>query len=120
MTFDSATNTYSLYIDNVYKMGGSVSLNTKGLGNIFRIGRNKLNDYFEGSIDDIGIWNRVLNTKEMSNLFTKTNKIPPPPAGITNIPDINFEKKLISIGLDLGNPDGKVPTSNISSLTNLY
>jgi Leucine-rich repeat (LRR) protein len=119
LTFDDATNTYSLYINGVYKMGGTADLYTNGVGNYFRIGRNKLNNYFEGKIDDIGIWNRVLSTKEISDLFTKTTKNAPPPPGITNIPDINFEKKLISIGLDSGNPDGKVLTSDISYLTNL-
>ncbi|WP_264535835.1 leucine-rich repeat domain-containing protein [Flavobacterium sp. N1736] len=37
----------------------------------------------------------------------------------TLIPDINFEKKLISRGLDLGIPDGKVLTANIASVTDL-
>ncbi|MDP5198576.1 T9SS type A sorting domain-containing protein [Flavobacterium sp. DG2-3] len=37
----------------------------------------------------------------------------------TSIPDINFEKKLIALGIDSGVPDGKVPTSKINKLTNL-
>jgi len=37
----------------------------------------------------------------------------------TLIPDLNFEKKLIALGIDSGNPDGKVMTSKISSITNL-
>jgi Leucine-rich repeat (LRR) protein len=35
------------------------------------------------------------------------------------IPDVNFEKKLISLGIDFGTPDGKVLTSNIDTLTSL-
>lgn len=37
----------------------------------------------------------------------------------TLIPDPNFEKKLIALGIDSGTPDGKVMTSKISPITNL-
>ncbi|MFB3387098.1 T9SS type A sorting domain-containing protein [Flavobacterium sp. LAR06] len=37
----------------------------------------------------------------------------------TLIPDVNFEKKLISLGFDSGVVDGKVPTSKISGVTSL-
>lgn len=37
----------------------------------------------------------------------------------TLIPDINFETKLISLGIDSGTPDGKIMTSKISSITSL-
>ena len=37
----------------------------------------------------------------------------------TLIPDVNFEKKLISLGIDFGTPDGKVLTSNVYSLSDL-
>lgn len=40
-------------------------------------------------------------------------------ASTTLIPDINFENKLITLGIDSGIADGKVLTSNISSLTSL-
>lgn len=40
-------------------------------------------------------------------------------AQYTIIPDVNFENKLISLGLDFGIPDGKVLTSNIASQTDL-
>ena len=40
-------------------------------------------------------------------------------AQYTSIPDINFEKSLISLGIDSGVPDGKVLTSSISSLKTL-
>ena len=35
----------------------------------------------------------------------------------TNIPDLNFEEKLISLGIDNGNPDSKVLTSAIAVIT---
>ena len=38
-------------------------------------------------------------------------------AQYTSIPDINFEKALISLGIDNGVPDGKVLTSSISNIT---
>lgn len=38
-------------------------------------------------------------------------------AEYTVIPDVNFENKLISLGIDSGAPDGKVLTSNINTLT---
>lgn len=37
----------------------------------------------------------------------------------TLIPDVNFENKLIALGIDSGTSDGKVATSKISSLTEL-
>jgi len=37
----------------------------------------------------------------------------------TVIPDLNFEKKLIALNIDSGQPDGKVLTASISSLTKL-
>lgn len=112
LTFDSATNTYSLYINNVYKMGGDASLYTNGFGNLFRIGRNKLNNYFEGSIDDIGVWNRVLTQEEITGLYNSKSIY-------TLIPDLNFEKKLIALGIDSGTTDGRVLTSKINLLTTL-
>lgn len=93
-------------------MGGSASLYTNGFGNLFRIGRNKLNNYFEGSIDDIGVWNRVLTSEEISGLYNSKSTY-------TLIPDTNFEKKLIALGIDSGVADGKVLTSSVSSLTSL-
>jgi len=34
----------------------------------------------------------------------------------TQIPNLNFEKKLIALGLDSGTPDGQVPTININTI----
>lgn len=70
--FDDTNNTYSLYINDVYILGGSAYLYTNGYNNLFRIGRNKLNNYFEGTIDDIGVWNRALTRQEISALYTNS------------------------------------------------
>jgi Leucine-rich repeat (LRR) protein len=40
-------------------------------------------------------------------------------AQYTLIPDVNFEEKLIALGIDSGETDGKVLTSSISSVTEL-
>ena len=40
-------------------------------------------------------------------------------AQYTSLPDTNFEKALINLGIDSGSIDGKVLTSNISSITSL-
>lgn len=114
MTFDDTNNTYSLYINGVYKMGGTASLYTNGFNNLFRIGRNKLNNYFEGDIDDIGIWNRVLTQEEIKGLYNPANN-----DIYTLIPDPNFEQKLINLGIESGNTDGKILTSKINTLTHL-
>jgi Leucine-rich repeat (LRR) protein len=37
----------------------------------------------------------------------------------TILPDVNFEKKLISLRIDFGTPDGKVQTNNVNKLTSL-
>ncbi|MFZ0595725.1 MAG: T9SS type A sorting domain-containing protein [Flavobacterium sp.] len=42
-----------------------------------------------------------------------------PVAQYTLIPDVNFEKKLIDLGLDSGIADGKVLTANVASQTSL-
>ncbi|WP_035646302.1 T9SS type A sorting domain-containing protein [Flavobacterium sp. ASV13] len=41
------------------------------------------------------------------------------PVQYTKIPDANFEKKLIALGLDSGTVDGQVPTNNINKITSL-
>jgi Leucine-rich repeat (LRR) protein len=38
---------------------------------------------------------------------------------LTSIPDVEFEKKLIALGIDFGATDGKVPTININSIKTL-
>ncbi|KQB38712.1 leucine-rich repeat domain-containing protein [Flavobacterium aquidurense] len=112
MTFDDNTNVFSFYINNVLELTGTVSSFTNGFGGICSIGKNNSNNYFEGSIDDIGIWNRTLTQKEITDLYESGN----PPNPYTSIPDANFEKKLIDLGIDSGIADGKVLTSNISTV----
>jgi len=106
----------SIYVNGKYVDQKAVSLNT--IGNIFRIGERISGDIvkegFKGTIDDIAIWNRVLTPEEISALYTPVNT-----TNYTLIPDPNFEKKLIDLGIDSGTVDGKVLTSNIASVTTL-
>lgn len=103
----------SIYVNGKYVDQKAVSLNT--VGNIFRIGErisgDTVKEGFKGTIDDIAIWNRVLTPEEISALYTPGNTI-----NYTLIPDANFEKKLIELGIDSGTVDGKVLTSNISTV----
>lgn len=39
------------------------------------VGRGVSGDYFNGKIDDIGIWNRCLSACEISDLYTATNSL---------------------------------------------
>ncbi|URC13836.1 T9SS type A sorting domain-containing protein [Flavobacterium sp. B183] len=55
--------------------------------------------------------------KDPTTSFSSTPCIAP--GSYTLIPDINFEKKLIALGIDSGAPDGKVLTSKISTITEI-
>lgn len=110
-----AKNNFSLYINDQYKLSGPVTLSTRGLDNVFRIGKNKTNNYFEGEIDDIGVWNVSLNQQDIINIYNGKNKRP----YYTLIPDINLENKLISLGIESGTANGEILTANLSSLSTL-
>jgi len=110
LTFDDNTNFFSLYINNVLELSGTADLFPNGFGDSLRIGKNNEKDFFEGALDDIAIWNRVLTPAELSALYT------PGPPSYTLIPDTNFEKKLIELGIDTDGLNGKVLTKNISTL----
>ncbi|SHG12443.1 leucine-rich repeat domain-containing protein [Flavobacterium johnsoniae] len=114
-TFNDDTNFFSLYINNVLELSGTVDLFTQEFGNSLRIGKNNEKDFFEGALDDIGLWNRVLTPAELSALYTPGQ----PQITYTLIPDTNFEKKLIELGIDSGVVDGKVRTSDIASVESL-
>jgi len=102
----------SLYVNGKFVSEKAVALNTTN--NIFRLGEtipDVRNEWFKGTIDDVAIWNRVLTPQEISAMYT-----PAATNNYTLIPDANFEKKLIDLGMDSGAVDGKVLTSNISTV----
>jgi len=89
MTFNDSTKLFSLYINNVLELSGTVNSFTKGFGDFLcRIGKNNDTDYFEGALDDIALWNRVLTSEELSALYT-----PGEQPAYTLIPDPLFEEK---------------------------
>ncbi|WP_345141781.1 LamG-like jellyroll fold domain-containing protein [Flavobacterium ginsengiterrae] len=112
LTYDGTK--LSIFVNGKFVDASTVNLNT--VGSIFRIGQrisgDNINEAFKGTIDDIGIWNRVLTPEEISAMY-----IPGEQPKYTLIPDANFEQKLINLGLDYGVVDGKVLTSNIKKVT---
>ncbi|AYN05663.1 LamG-like jellyroll fold domain-containing protein [Flavobacterium sp. 140616W15] len=115
LTYDGSKA--SIFINGEFVSENIISLNTTG--NTLKIGQrisgDTTDESFKGKIDDIGIWNRVLTQTEIIALYESENTA----NSYTLIPDENFEKKLIDLGIDSGTPDGKVLTSNVSSLTSL-
>jgi len=66
-----------LYLDDSIISNSSSSLVTQIAADIRVGGReNTLNFPYLGQLDDIGIWNRALNTQEISNLYSSST--PPP------------------------------------------
>ncbi|WP_264531895.1 T9SS type A sorting domain-containing protein [Flavobacterium sp. N502540] len=69
-------------------------------------------------VSDVAAANTNWSTKkDPTTSFSSTPCIAP--GSYTLIPDINFEKKLIALGIDSGAPDGKVLTSKISTITEI-
>lgn len=69
-------------------------------------------------VSDVTAANTNWSTKkDPTTSFSSTPCIAP--GSYTLIPDINFEKKLIALGIDSGAPDGKVLTSKISTITEI-
>ena len=66
-------------------------------------------------VDDPVYWNKNwMKKKNGSAIYSSTCD-----GKYTDIPDANFEKKLIALNIDAGQPDGKVLTSSISAITTL-
>ena len=66
-------------------------------------------------VDDPVYWNKNwMKKKNGGAIYSSTCD-----GRYTDIPDVNFEKKLIALNIDAGQPDGKVLTSSISAITTL-
>lgn len=72
-------------------------------------------DYVATASRNIGVMIWVTGTTSSQILVDNVSVIDK----YTSIPDINFENKLIDLGIDSGTADGKVLTSSISSVTSL-
>ncbi|WP_394774060.1 T9SS type A sorting domain-containing protein [Flavobacterium sp.] len=68
---------------------------------------------------EVDIWATGVTGSEILLDNVSVVDINEPVAQYTSIPDINFENKLIALGIDSGIADGKVLTVNIASQTNL-
>lgn len=86
LTYDKSK--LRLFIDNklVTELNSSKALPDDNKLPIIRLGANFLKEdsFFNGSINDLYLWNRTLNSKEISSLFSN-NHIP-------DNPNINFQK----------------------------
>ena len=68
VTIKKQGTTYSIYVNGTLIISGN--LNNITLTNLSFGNRSTLNfQYFNGKIDDIGIWNRALTQEEITNLY---------------------------------------------------
>ena len=88
-SYDAVTHKAKMYINGSLANGGVFTLSQNlNLGNEIRIGGDPYNDNFmNGMIDDVAIWNRTLSDGEVSQLFSEngvvinnatTNAVPEP------------------------------------------
>ncbi len=76
-TFDNVLgnefNFFKIYIDgllvSIGTYNGTTTLNTLSLSNLVFGKSNKTSRFFDGSLDDIGIWNRALTDCEIQDLY---------------------------------------------------
>lgn len=76
-TFDNTQgidfNFFKIYIDglsvSIGTYNGSTIVNTLTLSNLVFGKSNKASRFFDGQLDDIGIWNRALTQEEITNLY---------------------------------------------------
>ncbi|MFM8347506.1 MAG: LamG-like jellyroll fold domain-containing protein, partial [Bacteroidota bacterium] len=62
------------------------------VGNLLWFGRNTFDSpewYFDGKLDDIGVWNRALTTTEISQLFSAGDPVATPGGGLNFVSSIS-------------------------------
>ena len=70
MTRNSTTDNVTAYLDGQYKISGICSVGTLTFDENVNIGRNpSASDYFNGTIDDVMIFNRSLSVEEITALY---------------------------------------------------
>ncbi len=72
LTCDFTTNTSKLYINGVFQSQSSATLIHTTLNQI-QIGKSIASWFQNGKLDDLGVWNRVLTTTEVTQVFNGTN-----------------------------------------------
>ena len=120
-TWDDNSDTVSLYINGI--LDGSNNDNVINLvsGDLqFEVGRsNSASLYFDGKIDEVGIWNSTLDSSKVSELYNSGSGYnpydspPPPPAPTDNftIYDTDLESSII-INTTSYNPYVTMTTNN--------
>lgn len=81
-----------------------------------------VSDTFTPDIDlsyDLSVSTLSIDSEPFDVLIDDIQVYDPNAIQYTSIPDLNFENKLIALGIDSGIPDGKVETSKIQSVTSL-
>lgn len=73
LTYVRTTDSVTLFLNGIFVASTSqIGSYTSNVGNtelIIGTDRNLLYDFYEGNIDDIGIWNRALTQQEITDLF---------------------------------------------------
>jgi hypothetical protein len=64
----NTSGTINIFIDGILSSTGSLSPNITSSSNAY-IGSNSGQYFFNGQLDDIGIWNRALNQGEITSLY---------------------------------------------------
>jgi len=67
-TFDNASNEVRLYHDGIEVLATSITQNPSTSDAIVTIGRSSTGEYFDGSIDDVRIYDQVLTSAELLNV----------------------------------------------------
>ena len=69
------SGTLTLYVDGIVEHTANLNLNTVGQSNFIGVSQypSPSEDWFNGKIDDIGIWNRALTQQEITNLYNSAN-----------------------------------------------
>lgn len=77
LTYVRTTDSVTLFLNGIFVASTSqIGSYTSNVGNtelIIGTDRNLLYDFYEGNIDDIGIWNRALTQQEITDLYNALN-----------------------------------------------
>jgi hypothetical protein len=115
--WDHYVATYDAGVMNLYKNGLFQSTNTFTYTNVLSanlplyIGKGFGGGYFKGSIDDVGIWDRALNTTEINDLYTNT---------ITSINKNQLNKNIFWISSNIAEETIQINSTNTHQATIAY
>jgi hypothetical protein len=115
VTVKKQSTVYSLYVNGILINSGN--LNNITLTNLSFGNRSQLNfQYFNGKIDDIGVWNRALTQQEITDLYTNNlsaNSFESPKELITIYPNPTNSKISIDCSLQSNLIGSQVKISTI-------